>query len=314
MLSIEGPVVGVDLSGICFDCNDLANTAIASKHMIASTWRDILATRYRNAAFVLESWPVFSGMVQGANKNTFTNIRALSPGSGGCGIRVGNRSATTSDILDVAQNQFVNCDFGRDGLTATTYSLWLGFCDSCTFIGSQVHAMSGTQGAGIYIKPPTGTGMSGFPDEILFINCPTMQGVVADGSWTPARGFIFDPYPIGDGEPIPTSPYIRGRTFDNKFFGGLSIGSGGVQINSIIIGSITYDPPSLANGSGATMTFTVTGAQMGDTVMPSFSNNLQGIMMTAYVSAANTVAVRFQNQTGNTLNLSSGTVKAVVVQ
>jgi hypothetical protein len=49
---------------------------------------------------------------------------------------------------------------------------------------------------------------------------------------------------------------------------------------------------------------------VGDGV--SFSNDLQGITMTAWVSAANTVSVRFQNETGGVLDLASGTIKVRV--
>ena len=77
-------------------------------------------------------------------------------------------------------------------------------------------------------------------------------------------------------------------------------------------GSATYNPPSFNDGDGATTTVTVTGAALGDFAEASFSNSLQGIMMTAFVSAADTVSVRFQNETGGVLDLASGTLRARV--
>lgn len=80
-----------------------------------------------------------------------------------------------------------------------------------------------------------------------------------------------------------------------------------------LIGSGTYDPPSLLDGAGNTTTITVTGAALGDLVTGvSFSLDLQGVLMTAYVSAANTVAVRFQNETSGTIDLASGTIRVRV--
>lgn len=73
-------------------------------------------------------------------------------------------------------------------------------------------------------------------------------------------------------------------------------------------GSATYNPPSLADGAGDTTTVTCAGAALGDYVSASFSLDLQGITMTAWVSSANTVSVRFQNETGGTLDLASGTL------
>lgn len=74
-------------------------------------------------------------------------------------------------------------------------------------------------------------------------------------------------------------------------------------------GSATYDPGSLADGVGATTTVTATGAALGDSASATFSLDLQGITLTAWVSAANTVSVRFQNESGGTLDLASGTLR-----
>lgn len=82
---------------------------------------------------------------------------------------------------------------------------------------------------------------------------------------------------------------------------------------NVLSGSGTYDPPSLATGAGQTTTLTVTGAVVGDFVQVSFSLNLQGIRMFAWVSAADTVSVRFENNTGGTIDLASGTIQVRVI-
>src|SRR6185437_1082668 len=85
-----------------------------------------------------------------------------------------------------------------------------------------------------------------------------------------------------------------------------------VQLANVLNGSATYDPPSLADGAGTTTTVSVTGALLGDFALASFSLDLQGITVSAYVSSADTVAVRFQNESGGVLALSSGTLRARV--
>lgn len=80
----------------------------------------------------------------------------------------------------------------------------------------------------------------------------------------------------------------------------------------VLAGSATFDPASLVDGAGATTTVTVTGAALGDYAEASFSLDLQGITLTSWVSAAGTVSVRFQNETGGTLDLGSGTLRARV--
>lgn len=75
-----------------------------------------------------------------------------------------------------------------------------------------------------------------------------------------------------------------------------------------------YDPPSLAPGAGATTTLKVDGAALGDHAGASFSLDLQGLTLTAYVSGADTVSVRFLNGTAGAVNLSSGTVRVRVTK
>lgn len=85
---------------------------------------------------------------------------------------------------------------------------------------------------------------------------------------------------------------------------------GGTPYTQWGTGSATYDPASLADGEGVTTTVTVTGAVLGDYAAATFSLDLQGITLTAWVSAADTVSVRYQNETTGVINLASGTLRA----
>lgn len=79
-----------------------------------------------------------------------------------------------------------------------------------------------------------------------------------------------------------------------------------------LTGSAVFDPASLIDGSGTTTTVPCVGAALGDRAEATFSNNLNSIMLTAWVSAADTVSVRFQNESGGTLDLLSGTLRVFV--
>lgn len=93
------------------------------------------------------------------------------------------------------------------------------------------------------------------------------------------------------------------------------LGSGVGHCGGPFVGSATFDPANAADAVGETSTsITVTGAALGDFVQASFSLDLQGILMTAYVSAADTVKVRFQNETGGPIDLGSGTLRARVTK
>ena len=75
-------------------------------------------------------------------------------------------------------------------------------------------------------------------------------------------------------------------------------------------GTATYDPPNLADGAGATTTVTVSGATLSDVALCSFSLDTQGVILFPWVSAADTVSVRFQNESGGAVDLASGTLSA----
>lgn len=80
-----------------------------------------------------------------------------------------------------------------------------------------------------------------------------------------------------------------------------------------LINSVVYDPASLADDAREVTVVTVPGAALGDFVLASFSLDLQGIKVSAYVQAADTVEVVFQNLTGGVLDLASGILKVGII-
>ncbi len=103
-----------------------------------------------------------------------------------------------------------------------------------------------------------------------------------------------------------STSYISG-TCNNGVF---EQSAGGLA--TICQGSVVYDAPSLADGAGTTTTVTTTGVVLGDSVTSvSISVDLQGMLMTGYVSAANTTSVRINNETGGgPIDLASATLRA----
>lgn len=72
--------------------------------------------------------------------------------------------------------------------------------------------------------------------------------------------------------------------------------------------SFVWDPGNLVDGAGETsIALTCSGAALGDFVMISAPYNTQGILVYGWVSAADTVLVRLQNETGGAIDLASGT-------
>lgn len=70
----------------------------------------------------------------------------------------------------------------------------------------------------------------------------------------------------------------------------------------------------LADGVGETNTIAVPGVKLGDMVVAaSLDVSLQGMTLTGYVSAANVVTLRFQNESGaSTTAITNAKLKMVV--
>lgn len=109
------------------------------------------------------------------------------------------------------------------------------------------------------------------------------------------------------------SPSANTNNGQTTLRGSLVIGNGTVILKHLS-GTATWNPASLADAAQTTTTVTVTGAAVGDTVAVGFSQDLQGLQLSGYVSATNTVTVVLRNGTGAAVDLASGTLRADVWQ
>jgi len=75
--------------------------------------------------------------------------------------------------------------------------------------------------------------------------------------------------------------------------------------------SATYDPASITDGALTSTTLTVP-CSLGDMVMFSHATDPLDTIGTCYVSATNTVTVQYLNETGGTVDIASGLLKAYV--
>lgn len=82
--------------------------------------------------------------------------------------------------------------------------------------------------------------------------------------------------------------------------------------SEVIPFSATVDVASNIDAAGTTEAITVPGAALGDFVEVAHSLSNAGVTVTAYVSAADTVSIRYQNESGGTVDLASQTVYGLV--
>lgn len=77
----------------------------------------------------------------------------------------------------------------------------------------------------------------------------------------------------------------------------------------------TMNIGDLADGAGETNTIAVPGVALGDMVLGiSFGVTLAGFTVTGYVSAADTVSIRVQNESGTQTNPAETTIKVLVAR
>jgi hypothetical protein len=75
-------------------------------------------------------------------------------------------------------------------------------------------------------------------------------------------------------------------------------------------GSVTYNPPSLASGSGTSATVAAPGARVGRPAYCSFSIDQALVAFTAYVDSADSITVLLTNRSPGVVDLGSGTLSA----
>lgn len=71
------------------------------------------------------------------------------------------------------------------------------------------------------------------------------------------------------------------------------------------IGAAVVDPASIADNDGLTITVPCVGARVGDMALAALSASLAGMAHTVYVSADDTVSIRFHNASGVAVDLTS---------
>lgn len=79
-----------------------------------------------------------------------------------------------------------------------------------------------------------------------------------------------------------------------------------------LTGSASWTPGGVTSGSEVSTTVTVASAVLGDVVSVSFSLDLTPLVISAYISAANTVTVVLANNSISTVTVGAGIVKVSV--
>ena len=106
------------------------------------------------------------------------------------------------------------------------------------------------------------------------------------------------------------------KAFERIRIDGVLIIGGGQPIDKHFMFSKTWDPGNVNNGAQTTTTVTATGVALANAslVTAGFSLDLQGMQLTAYVSADDVVTCILRNGTGGAIDLASGTLRVGVTR
>lgn len=245
-------------------------------------------------------------LVRDCNINaTGLGVYVFSPGSQiNQNVRISRnkiKGASTSVVYAEQVNNLVVSENLLNASAANGYTLRIRDCLGFNVVDNTHVFTTGSTSVAVYVNA---TGAASCTQGTVSSQRVMVDATGADLSST--RGLVIDNN---------ATSITVGRDNDFTLTGTpFTWGSGAGHTGGGIYASATYDPPSLLDAEGVTTTVTCTGAALGMNATASFSLNLQGIVLTAYVSAANTVSVRFQNESGGTLNLSSGTLRVAVTK
>jgi len=111
--------------------------------------------------------------------------------------------------------------------------------------------------------------------------------------------------------------YVAGGTDVAIADGGTGASTAAAALTNlgIISDTATLDFPSISPNSIEVLTMTVTGAEVGDTVMLGAPSTIEAnLIWTGFVSAADTVSIRMHHTSGSAIDPASATWRATVIK
>lgn len=213
-------------------------------------------------------------------------------GSKAKGITVDVNGETDIDGVTISGNKVRNSDLvGIDMISATNVLVE----------GNRVHESSQAS-VGVSANIRIASDGTTTPDGYL---------IAANHSTGPTNAR--SPFKIDSTSPTVTNIKLDGNFFPTCNFAGIELNGVKCQIDGWLHHSETYNPASIANGASLTYGgITITGAAVNDRVIATHDQNHDGVSISGYVTAADTVSVNFLNNSGGAKDISNGTLSVSV--
>lgn len=137
-------------------------------------------------------------------------------------------------------------------------------------------------------------------------NTYATQNVTITGNTIPASATARAAVTVNGSAPAPTGIVFGSNNFGAGTVATIENSSNlAITLDGFTFYTGTWDPASIANGASTSQTFTATGAALGDHVIASCSAQLQGLVLYAEVSAADTVRIVLNNNTGSAQDIGN---------
>jgi hypothetical protein len=289
--------------GICYDGNNVAANAVRASSISRCRF-DLYTTKVTTAGLTIDD---ANGVL-----SQFNDIYRLQHVYGSvAGVEGSHGLVMDGSVSDVGVT--VNTIYSVSGLIKNGYMVFLKDCDGNHFL--TLHASRAIGGTGGTLRLANGDVRPARNNAIEVI----WGGAVVAESLTYGNR-INDLHSEAGSVTINaggqlhyrTHDYINAERWDCHSFvmsDQLLVMPGQLSPEEEFIAAPTFNPGLIADGAGVETDVTVTGCVLGDIAEASHSTDTQGVNLDAQVTADNVVTVRYQNETGGAITITSGSLR-----
>lgn len=212
LLTLAGPVFGLRIENIQFDCNNVCANGWTAYSVCHSAFENVAIINFTTYG-LNGNCRSLAAAVSWSSNNIFRNFYIVSQAviDYGAGILIDGNFANNYDWhRNVFEGGVVQIN---KGVTNPTYALQFNFTDSNTFI--EIDASVTGSGTG-YAALFSGTSNALYPQNLFFYGCSLIGGTVVDG--TISKNYFVN-FTTRDSETIPTDANLIGNTDQGQFFG-----------------------------------------------------------------------------------------------